>query len=277
MGLTARPKLTLPFEQPSRTAFANDHELTLVIPAYNEAARLPRSLADAKEFLDEWGLDYRVLVIDDGSRDATSTLTSSCGSRFSTIRQANAGKGAAVRRGMQAAQGRIIAFTDADLPYDLSSLRIAYEEIRSRKSAVVFGSRDMEGSACLVERRLLRTLASSVFRGIVCRLVSGQVTDTQCGLKVFSHRAAQLIFSRTVIDGFAFDAEVVYLTHLLKLPFRKVAVTLVNEYATTISLARNSIPMLLDVLRVRLRARRGEYHLDTADLEALPVERRNAA
>ncbi len=243
-----------------------DHDLTLVIPAYNEESRLPRTLLDARTFLDDWGIDYRVLVIDDGSTDKTADLTASYGRRFSTIRQPNGGKGSAVRRGMLASRGRIVAFTDADLPYDLAALRSAYDDIRLQKSAVVFGSRNVDGAECLVERRVLRTIASFVFRSIVTQLVSRQATDTQCGLKVFSHRAAQLIFSRTTVDGFAFDAEVVYLAHLLQLPFRKVPVTLINEYATTISLTRNAVPMLLDVLRVRLRALRGEYRLHDADL-----------
>ncbi len=248
-----------------------DHDLTLVIPAYNEESRLPRTLIDAKKFLDEWGIDYRVLVVDDGSTDKTAKLSSDFGRRFSTICQPNGGKGSAVRRGMLASKGRIVAFTDADLPYDLAALRSAFEEIEERRCAVVFGSRNVEGAECLIERRVLRTVASFVFRSIVTQLVSRQCNDTQCGLKVFSHHAAQLICSRTTVDGFAFDAEVVYLTHLLQLPFRKVPVTLINEYATTISLTRNAIPMLLDVLRVRIRALSGEYRLRDADVTASDI------
>jgi len=130
----------------------------------------------------------------------------------------------------------------------------------------VFGSRDMSDSASLVERQFLRTLASGAFRGIVTFLVSRQVRDTQCGLKIFSRSAAQAIFSRTKINGFAFDAEAVFLAHCLDLRIQKVPVTLVNEYASTISLSRNAIPMLLDVIRVRWRALRGEY-----DLKAEPA------
>ena len=98
-------------------------------------------------------------------------------------------------------------------------------------------------------RRLARRIATCMFREVVRRLVSREVTDTQCGLKLFSRRAALEIFSRTTIDGFAFDAEVVLLTHLLQIPFRRVPVTLVNEYGSTISLRRHALPMLLEVLR----------------------------
>ena len=236
-----------------------DHDLTLVIPAYNEESRLPTTLSDTRSYLDAWGINYRVIVVDDGSRDATASLTSNYGRRFSTIRQANGGKGSAVRNGMLAARGRVVAFTDADLPYDLSALKSAFQTIDSGRREVVFGSRNAQGSASMVERQWQRTLASFVFRTCMSLLVSRQVTDTQCGLKVFSHRAANRIFSRATVNGFAFDAEVVYLTHLLNISFEKVAVTLVNDYSTTISLTRNALPMLMDVIGVRLRSWRNGY------------------
>lgn len=244
-----------------------NHDLTLIIPAYNEETRLPKTLTDAAAYLDQWGLDYRVIVVDDGSTDQTATLTQTYGRRFSTIRQQNGGKGSAVRKGILAATGRIIAFTDADLPYDLEALKSAFEIVATGKSDVVFGSRDMAESTNLVERQILRTLASQLFRGIVTLLVSRQVRDTQCGLKIFSRTAARAIFARATINGFAFDAEAVFLALCLKLRIQKVPVTLVNEYASTISLSRNAIPMLLDVIRVRWRAFMGRYNLQDAGFE----------
>ncbi len=238
-----------------------DHDLTLLIPAYNEEARLPRTLRDAKAFLDDWGIDYRVIVIDNRSADRTGEIASRFGYRFSTIRQEIPGKGAAVRMGMLASRSRIVAFTDADLPFDLSCLRMAYEKINSRKCSVVFGSRNISGMAPVVQRSLMRTVASYVFRKLVSQLVSRDVTDTQCGLKVFSHHAARQIFSQTMVNGFAFDAEVIYITHLLSFPYCRVPVTLVNDEGSTVSLVRNAFPMLRDVLRVRWQALRGVYRL----------------
>ena len=252
----------------------SDHDLTLVIPAYNEESRLPKTLADAKTQLDAWGLNYRVLVVDDGSRDATATLSEQFGRRFSTIRQTNGGKGSAVRNGMLSATGRIVAFTDADLPYDLTALKNAYEIINANKRDVVLGSRTDEGSSSQVERRLMRTIASTVFRSMMMMLVSRHIKDTQCGLKVFSQHAARQIFSRTTINGFAFDAEVVYLTHRLNLSFETIPVTLVNDYSTTISLTRNAIPMLMDVIGVRLRSIRGGYDIGADDVISTPKAER---
>lgn len=251
-----------------------DHELTVVIPAFNEESRLPATLAALREYLDEWKIDYRVLVVDDGSRDGTAEVAWPLGRRFSTLVQPQQrGKGAAVRAGMLHATGLVVAFTDADLPYELSALKEAYYAIRNCECDAVFGARDLEGSEIRARRRLLRTVASEVFRTCMRVLVSREVTDTQCGLKAFSRRAALEIFSRTQIDGFAFDAEAVFLTHQLGLELRRLPVTLVNEYASTISLARHALPMLADVARVRWRAWKGEYQLDAPPLViSLPEE-----
>jgi dolichyl-phosphate beta-glucosyltransferase len=236
-----------------------DHDLTVIIPAYNEEKRLPWTLAELTKFLERWGVDYRVLVADDGSTDCTAELTRKLGPRCSTLRiYPQGGKGRAIRIAMLRATGRVLAFTDADLPFQLSALQQGYEWIRGGQMDVVFGARDIEGSEHRARRRLARRLATFAFRAIVSRMVSREVTDTQCGLKLFRREAALDIFGRTTIDGFAFDAEVVMLTHRLGLPFRRVPVTLVNEFASTLSLRRNALPMLLDVMRVWLRERTGK-------------------
>lgn len=263
-----------------RPPVAVDHELTVIVPAYNEELRLPATLLGLANYLNETGIDYRILVVDDGSRDRTSTLTDSFGRRFSTICQPQSGKGAAIRNGMLHATGEVVAFTDADLPYHLDSLRAGFEAIRNGRCDVVFGARDLKESVALAPRRLLRSLATGVFRGIVRFLVSREVTDTQCGLKLFSTRAARRIFSRVTINGFAFDAEVVYLTRRLGLRFQRIPVTLINEYSSTLSLSRHALPMLLDVIGLRWRALWGGYNLaETADddREGLEIPRRAAA
>ena len=110
-----------------------DHDFSLVIPAYNEENRLPWTLAELRRFLDAWGIDYRVLVADDGSTDRTATLADTMGPRFSTVSlPQNRGKGAAVRNAMLRATGKVLAFTDADLPFELESLRQAYDLVRKR-------------------------------------------------------------------------------------------------------------------------------------------------
>jgi dolichyl-phosphate beta-glucosyltransferase len=246
-----------PAQSPVTVAPAN-HDLTVIIPGYNEEKRLPWTLNQLGKFLDDWGVDYRVLVADDGSTDATASLTHALGPRYSTLRLVpHGGKGRAVRTAMLRATGRVVAFTDADLPFQLSALQQGFQWIHEGQCEVVFGARDIEGAENHARRRLARRMATFVFREVVRRMVSREITDTQCGLKLFSRRAALEIFSRCTIDGFAFDAEVVMLTHRLNLPFRRVPVTLVNEFSSTLSLRRNALPMLLDVMNLWVRNHTG--------------------
>ncbi len=198
-------------------------------------------------------VDYRVVVADDGSQDATAQLTDDFGPRISTLRLSHCGKGHAVREAMLSATGQVLAFTDADLPYDLAALRQGFGWIRRRECDVVLGTRHARGSGGLAQRRWLRRLASRAFRTVVKRLILDDLADSQCGLKLFSRRAAVEIFSRAQIDGFAFDVEVILLAQRLGLVCSAMPVTLVNETASTVSLARDVVPMLLDVMRVSVR------------------------
>lgn len=255
-----------------------DHELTVLVPSYQEERRLPGTLAGLGDFLDRWGIDYRVVVVDDGSQDQTARVSDGFGSRFSTLRlERHAGKGAAVRRGMLAATGQIVAFTDADLPYDLTALQTGCHWIRRGDCRVVFGARDLIGATCHVRRKLSRILASAAFRQLVRVAISKEVSDTQCGLKIFNRPAAVEIFSRTTLDGFAFDAEVVLLCHRLQLPFRRVAVRLINEYSSTLSVSRHGWRMLRDVASLALRDRLSGRVVPPVRSPVVPHEPRKAA
>jgi dolichyl-phosphate beta-glucosyltransferase len=235
---------------------ATDHEFTVIIPAYNEQRRLPKTLAEIGRFLDASQLDYRVIVADDGSSDNTPELAGRHGPRFSTVRLAqNSGKGCAVRTAMLAATGQVIAFTDADLPFQLAALRQGYDWIRQSNCEIVFGSRHIGQSSQAAKRNVMRKIATRTFHSLVKVLVSTDVTDTQCGLKIFSRRAAVEIFSRATVNGFAFDTEVVVLARRLGLAHLSMSVTLVNEEASTVSLVRHSLPMLWDVIKMRARLR----------------------
>jgi dolichyl-phosphate beta-glucosyltransferase len=234
-----------------------DHDITVIVPAYNEEARLPWTLAGLAKFLDAWKVDYRVLVANDGSSDNTAALADGFGPRFSTLTLVpQGGKGRAVRAAMLQATGRIVSFTDADLPFDLDALKVGYEWINAGQCDIVFGARDIVGASRVVTRKIMRRIATRMFRALMQQLISREVSDTQCGLKVFRRQAAVEIFSRTTIDGFAFDAEVVLLTHRLNLPFRRVPVTLVNDYGSALSLRRHTLPMIVDVLKLWWRTRR---------------------
>lgn len=233
---------------------AVDADLSVVIPAFNEARRLPRTL----DLIDAWAatlpLRVEVVVVDDGSADATVAAAAAHPSGCGVIRlRRNSGKGAAVRTGMLAACGRVVAFTDADLPYRMDALEAAYATIDAGGADVVYGARDLHGSATEVRRSTRRSVASSSFRMLTRLLVSRGVRDTQCGLKAFSRAAAHEIFPRVQTTGFAFDAEVILVARRLGLAATRVPVVLVNEAGSTVSLRHHAPQMLRDLVRVRLR------------------------
>jgi len=249
-----------------------DHELTVLIPAYNEQGRLGPTLAQLERFLDNTAIDYRILVIDDGSQDETAAITDDRGYRLSTLRlPGHRGKGAAVRAGMLAATGAVVAFTDADLPYDLQSLIQGYEYIRDGRCEIVFGARDLGEVVAQASRRLSRRVSTVLFRYFVSSLISRDVTDTQCGLKLFARKAALNIFLQTTVDGFAFDAEVVYLTHQLNISYCRIPVSLINEYSSSLSLSRDALPMVRDVLKVRYSGWKSIAKMVVHDLPAEPA------
>lgn len=233
-------------------------DLTLVIPAYNEAARLPATLSAIQQELDQWWLDYEVLVVDDGSHDRTSEVTDQFDDRFSCLRlRKNAGKGAAVRAGMLHASGRVVAFTDADLPFDLQALREAATWISADQCDVVCGDRttDVASETPTVSTSLMRKLSGFCFRQLVSWIAAAPLRDTQCGLKVFSHSAAQEVFQNVESTGFAFDVEVICQASRLGFRLSTIPVHLINTLGSTISLRKHSLPMLKELIAIRKRLR----------------------
>ncbi len=262
-----RVRFDLPAEV-ARALRSPDHDLTLVIPAFNEERRLPRTLGSLLESLDQWGIDYRIVVVDDASDDETAAVGRGYGFRVQTISLTRrGGKGLAVKRGMLAATGRIVAFTDADLPYSLEALRCAYEAIAAGRCAAAFGARDLPGSSSVVPTPVPRRVASTVFRLLTQCLVSRRVADTQCGLKAFSAEAASEVFSRTTIAGFAFDVEVVWLCERLGIALKRVPVTLLNDYDSSLSVVRDGAAMFFEVLKFRFSRLRTTVRLDRAEPE----------
>jgi len=240
----------------SRAACAFD--LSIVIPAYNEASRLPHALNGLADWIDSLPWQVEVIVVDDGSADTTAAAAAAhpCGCGVIRLVE-NTGKGAAVRAGMLEARGRVVAFTDADLPYRMEALERAFAIIDQGRADVVCGARDLSDSASLVRRAAHRSLASFSFRMLTGMLISRDVRDTQCGLKVFSRSAAHEVFSRVHTDGFAFDAEAILVARRLGLVAARVPVVLVNEAGSTVSLRRHAPQMLKDIVRSTLRHARG--------------------
>jgi glycosyltransferase involved in cell wall biosynthesis len=228
-----------------------DPRLSIVLPAYNEASRLPATL---EALTQQWsGRDAEVIVVDDGSTDATSDIARELLRNFSRGRvlklPANCGKGAAVRIGMLEAHGRLVAFMDADLATNLRSLPGLLGALESADVAI--GSRAAEGAVVEPGTRT-RTAMARAFNRIARTLTGLTLLDTQCGFKAFRASAAQLLFRLTRTNGFAFDVEVLTLASHLGLAVVEVPVQWRAIDGTRVRAVGDSFRMSRDLLRIAL-------------------------
>ena len=236
--------------------------LSLVIPAYNEEARLPATLSRIAEYLREQAYGYEVIVVSDGSRDRTAAAACEWrpeGFPLEVIdRKENRGKGYTVREGAARARGEYILFSDADLSTPIEEVEKFFPFLREGFE-VVIGSRSMKDSEIVVHQPFHRELMGRVFNGLVRFLAVPGIADTQCGFKSFTRRAAEEIFPRCRIEGFSFDVEILCLARKLNLPVREVPVRWFNAPGSSISPLRDSILMLIDIFRVKFYALGGAY------------------
>ena len=240
-------------------------ELSIVIPAYNEQASLPYTLSELQAFVCDEKLDCEIIVVDNGSTDATSVVIQQAMARFPTLRLLRTdrrGKGLAVRTGMLAARGAVALFADADLSWSLEEL-VRFPALVTPETPVVVGSREGQGAQRRGEPSY-RHLMGRVFNGVVQMLAVPGIDDSQCGFKAFAADAARAIFRRQTIDGFGFDVEVLFLARRLGYGIRVVPLAWEHKHNSRVEPIRDTLRMLADVLHVRLNASRGRYD-DGAD------------
>jgi dolichyl-phosphate beta-glucosyltransferase len=238
--------------------------LTIVVPAYNEARRLPRTLPRVIEYAKRLGEPAEVIVVDDGSTDGTGDVAAAAvgvGDPVVVLRsQLNRGKGAAVRRGVLAARFDHVLFTDVDLSTPIeeaAKLRAAL----ARGADVAIGSRRLALSDVQVRQPWLRELAGRTFSGLVSVMLLPGISDSQCGFKLFRRAAVRELFGRQRLDGFGFDAEVLWLARRLGYRVAEVPIVWRDDERSKVRLLRDSGGMLLDLGRVRLNGWAGRYAL----------------
>jgi len=238
--------------------------ISIVIPAFNEERRLPATLDAILDYLH--GTDFtasEVLVVDDGSRDATSHVVQDYAGRHPEVRllqnPGNRGKGYSVRHAMLEARGDWVLFSDADLSAPIAELDKLLAAARERGAQVAIGSRALDRSLINVHQSFFREYAGRIFN-LCMRVVTGLgFWDTQCGFKLFDAQAAREIFRRQRLDGFSFDVEALFLAH--KLGFRAIEVPVRWSHAegTKVSMFADSLRMFSDLFRIRWNHLRGLY------------------
>ena len=239
--------------------------LSIVIPAFNEARRIVSTLEEITSSAAMAGSRFEVLVVDDGSADATverasefaaASADDSAGAAAGacTIRVLSGGqhrgKGHAVRCGVLAARGEVILICDADLSTPLDQIDLLRRWL-DRGYDVVIGSRRMEDSVLNPRQPWHRRVMDAVFRIIRRRLLLPEIRDTQCGFKCFTRDAAHATFARATLDGFIFDCEVLVLAQGLGYRIKEVGVLWKNDPDSRVRPIRDAAAMLLGLWKIR--------------------------
>jgi dolichyl-phosphate beta-glucosyltransferase len=235
--------------------------LSIVVPAYNEAARLPLTLPKLAQFCERHG-SVEVLIVDDGSRDATAAVIREFAARYPFVRllqnPGNRGKGYSVRHGMEKAQGDWILSTDADLSSPLEEVDKLLAAVEREQAAAAIGSRALDRSLVGVHQAAMREWSGRLFNVIMRAATGLPFRDTQCGFKLFRSDATRVIFPRQKLDGFGFDVEDLLIARIHGFKVVEVPVRWDNVEGTKVS-ALTGARAFWDLLVVRWHQLCGRY------------------
>jgi glycosyltransferase involved in cell wall biosynthesis len=237
--------------------------LSVIIPAYNEAKRLPLTLIDVDKHLDEQEYSYEILVINDGSTDETAEIVSRFMPLINNLRlidnTENKGKGAVVRQGMLEAKGLWRLFMDADNSTSVVEFNKMISYFKSGYD-VVIGSRDVRGARMLPAQPIHKRLFGRLGNLIIQLFLTRGIWDTQCGFKCFSEDAAQRIFSLTKIDRWGFDAEALALAKALGYKTKEIPIFWVNDIRSHVRFS-DYLQVLFETVKVRWWLWRDIYNI----------------
>lgn len=239
-------------------------DLSVIIPAYNEAPRILSHLQSIVEYLSAQNRSYEIIVVDDGSFDETATVVHEFARHLSSVRlirlPTSAGKGGAVRQGMLAAEGRLQLFTDADGATAITELDRLEQAIQAGAD-VAIGSRSLalQCRDFTVNARWHRTVLGGCFNTIVRMGGISGISDTQCGFKLFKRVIACDLFSVSTINGYGFDLELLYVAQQRGYRVTEVPVNWSDQPGSKVRVLRDGLAMLRELAVIRRNGRKGYY------------------
>ncbi|HEU4506262.1 MAG TPA: dolichyl-phosphate beta-glucosyltransferase [Nitrospira sp.] len=251
-------------------------ELSIVIPAHNEAGRILPYLRQITTYCERQRRSYELLVVDDGSTDDTSLVVASWARVHSAVRLLRLpscrGKGAAVRHGMQSAVGCLQLFADADGATPIQELA-RLEKALAGGADMAIGSRALAARlpGFAVHARVYRSVLGTVFNAVVRQSGITGISDTQCGFKLFRRIVAQELFGYGTIDGFGFDLEVLYLAQQRGYRITEVPVNWSDQPGSKVHVLRDGLAMLRDLAVIRRNHHHGRYHRPSFSSELMQV------
>jgi len=241
---------------------ANQVYLSLIIPAFNEEARIGNSLERVLSFLHSEPYPSEVLIVDDGSQDGTTDLVRQRYGNHDRVRvhhhSRNLGKGQAVKQGMQLGSGEYLFFSDSDLSVPIEMLPVFLAHLENHCD-VTIGTRQKSGSIIEVHQPFYRELMGKSYTRLSNWILGLQVSDVTCGFKGFRREAARELFSRQRLKNWSFDAEILYLARLKGCRVQEIPVRWRDDRATKVRLWRDVWTSLLGLLQIRLYDFQGKY------------------
>lgn len=229
--------------------------LSIIIPAYNEETRLRSSVEKILSFLDKKDYKSEVIVVDDGSSDGTSGSVADLVDK-NLIRvlknEQNRGKGFAVRQGVSAADGEFILFSDADLSTPIEEVDKLLRFLVEENYDIAIGSRALRDSRIIVRQPIYREYMGKAFNKIARFFTFRKIYDSQCGFKLFRREVAKKLFTLQKIDGFAFDAEVLFLAQKRGYKIKEAPVRWINNPDTKVRALSDSAKMFFELVKIRI-------------------------
>ncbi len=235
---------------------------SIVVPAYNESARIGDCLESVLATVKSEGWDAEILVVNDGSRDNTAQIIREFAAHQPAVRLVdyaqNRGKGYAVRTGFRESRGRVVMFTDADLSSPMVEARRLFAAIADGAD-IAIGSRWLEVSRQTIRQPWYRRFFGRCFNLVTRAVMNLPYKDTQCGFKAFTREAAFYIAPRLKIDRWGFDPEMLFLAGTANFKVREVPVTWAHDARSKISYLKDGLKMLEDMARIRWYSLTGAY------------------
>ena len=234
-------------------------DLEVIIPAYDEEARIKRTLDRIREYYSEQSYTWRITVVSDGSKDRTGAIVSEFAAsdeRFRLLEyKPNRGKGHAVRYGIRRASAKRILFCDADLATPQEETEKLWKSMDAGAD-VSIGSRPLRESRLEVRQPLYREILGRAFNKAVQILAVKGIDDTQCGFKMFTADSAEQVFSRCKFDGFGFDFEALLIARDLGLRIDEIPIRWAHQEGSKVSILRDGPRMLRDLVKLRMMGKR---------------------
>ena len=229
--------------------------ISIVIPAYNEEKRIKGSLSETCTFLNDSGMEYEIIVVDDGSSDGTSRIVESMVADFPNVAlvryEKNKGKGHALRTGVLVTKGDFVLVMDADLSTPMEELQKLMPYLSDGRFDIAIGSRALALSDIIKKQPWWRQGMGKMFNKIVKTLVIGDFSDTQCGFKLFGGDVARNLFGAAKIDRFAYDVEILARAKRKGCRIKEVPIRWIDSPESRVDPLMDSLRMLVDLVRIR--------------------------